>query len=342
MEQLVVNKEDLKYNIEKIKAYARKNSNKEYTLIGVVKGNGYGMDLIKYSKSLVENGINYLSVATLDEALILAENKVSDNILLMSVLNKKEEIEKAVKNEIIITVDSMQNAQIVNELSKKGYNIRVHVKIDTGFGRYGFIYNDLENIVNAIKSMKENKIEVEGIFSHLSDAYRRNNKHTIEQFEHFQNVLRVLKENNIEIKLKHICNSPAFLNYPEMHLNSARIGSAFLGRICAETNIGLRKIGQFEIEIAEVKQVPKGFSISYLDSFRTKRDTRIAIIPIGYLDGYQITQKVDMFRMVDKLRRTFRDIKSFFKKQKLTVIINNKSYDIIGTIRYVSYYSGYY
>lgn len=339
MEQLVVNRGDLKYNIEKIKAYAKKNSNKEYTLIGVVKGNGYGMDLIKYSKSLVENGISYLSVATLDEALMLTENKVSDNILLMSVLNKKEEIEEAVKNEIIITVDSMQNAQIINELSKKGYNIRVHVKIDTGFGRYGFIYNDLENIVKAIKSMKENKIEVEGIFSHLSDAYRKNNKHTIVQFEHFKNVLKVLKENNIDIKLKHICNSPAFLNYPEMHLNSARIGSAFLGRICAETDIGLRRIGQFEIEIAEVKQVPKGFSISYLDSFRTKRDTKIAIIPIGYLDGYQVTQKVDMFRMVDKLRRTLRDIKSLFRKQKLTVLINNKSYDIIGTIRDVSYYS---
>lgn len=337
MEQLVVNKEDLKYNIEKLKSYANNNANGEYTFIGVVKGNGYGMDLIQYSKSLVENDINYLAVATLKEALILAENKVCDNILLMSVLNKTEEIELAVKYGIIVTIDSMQNAKIVNELSKKGYNIRVHVKIDTGFGRYGFVYNDLANIVNTIKSMQANKINVEGIFSHLSDAYRRNNKHTIEQFELFKNVLKVLKDNDIDIKLKHICNSPAFLNYPEMHLNSARIGSALVGRICAEKDIGLRKIGQFEIEIAEVKQVPKGFSISYLNSYKTKRETKIAIIPIGYLDGYQVTQKVDMFRTVDKLRRTVRDIKSLFKKQKITVKINGRIYDIIGTIRNVSY-----
>ena len=338
MKQLVVKKEDLKYNINKIKEFANKNNpDKQYTIIGVVKGNGYGFDLIKYSKFLLENGIEYLAVATLDEAIKLARENICNNILLMSVLNNKDEIEEAVKNNIILTVDSQDNASNINELVKKGYNIRVHIKIDTGFGRYGFVYSDIDNIIAVINSLKSNNVNVEGIFSHLSDAYQKNNKHTIEQFEAFKNVLDKLEENKIDIPLKHICNSSAFLNYPEMHLNSCRIGSAFVGRVCAENNIGLKKIGELEISIAEVKEVPKNFSISYLDTYKTKRNSKIAVIPIGYLDGYHIAQKVDMFRFSDKLRRTFRDIKSFFKKQKLTVVVNEKKYDIIGTIRNVSY-----
>ena len=215
------------------------------------------------------------------------------------------------------------------------------MKIDTGFGRYGFIYDDYENILNTAKSLKPN-VEIEGIFTHCSDAYRKNNKHTLEQFKRFTDVIEKLEANNIKIKLKHICNSPAILNYPEMHLTAARIGSAFVGRVCSENNIGLKKIGELEINIAEVKDIPKGFNISYLNSYKTKDKTRIAIIPIGYLEGYNVTQKTDMFRIADKLRRALHELKSIFKKQKITVVINEKRYNVIGTIRNVPYNSWYY
>lgn len=79
------------------------------------------------------------------------------------------------------------------------------------------------------------------------------------------------------------------------------------------------------------------FNISYLDSYKTKHETGIAILPIGYLEGYNVTQKTDMFRTVDKLRRALREIKNIFKKQKLTTVINQKRYDVIGTIRNVPY-----
>lgn len=327
MKQLVIEKEDLKHNINKVKQFA-KNS----TIIGVVKGNGYGLDLIEYSRFLVNNGIEYLAVATIEEALKLSKENICNNILLMSVINDKTELEQLVKNKIIITVGSNENVKAINELAKKGYNIKVHIKIDTGFGRYGFMHNDQENIIKAIKSLLENNVEIEGVFSHLSDAYQKNNKHTIEQFENFRSVLKALEKNNINISLKHICNSPAFLNYPEMHLNAVRIGSAFVGRVCSENNIGLKRIAELEISIAEVREVPENHTISYLNSYKTKSKTKIAVIPIGYLEGFHIAQKTDMFRMIDKLRRIVREIKSFFKKSKLTAVINDKRYDIIGTI----------
>lgn len=339
MKQLVVNKEDLKHNINRIKDYTKKISNDDnYTIIAVVKGNGYGLGLKEYSEVLVENGIKYLAVATFEEAIELRKKQKDVNILMMSPLYNKQELEETVKNNITIAIDSKENAEAVNELAHKGYNIKVHLKIDTGFGRYGFIYDDYENILNTVQSLKPN-VEIEGIFTHCSDAYRKNNKHTLEQFKRFTDVIEKLEANNIKIKLKHICNSPAILNYPEMHLTAARIGSAFVGRVCSENNIGLKKIGELEINIAEVKDIPKGFNISYLNSYKTKDKTRIAIIPIGYLEGYNVTQKTDMFRIVDKLRRALHELKSIFKKQKITVVINEKRYNVIGTIRNVPYNS---
>lgn len=327
MKQLVINKEDLKHNITKVKTFA-----KGANIIGIVKGNGYGLGLLEYSKFLVDNGIEYLAVATIEEALELSQENITKNILLLSVLNDNKELEQVIKSKITVTVGSLENAKLVNELAKKGYNIKVHIKIDTGFGRYGFLYNDYKNIVQAIKSLRENNVEVEGIYSHLSDAYLKNNKHTIKQFHRFKEVLAVLKQNSIDIKLKHICNSPAFLNYPEMHLNTVRIGSAFVGRVCSENNIGLKKIGELEVSVAEVRKVPKGFSISYLNSYKTKKEAEIAILPIGHMDGFNVAQDTDMFRVIDKIRRIIRAAKSLLKKQRLTALIKGKRYDIIGTV----------
>ena len=235
-------------------------------------------------------------------------------------------------------MDSVENSKILNELAQKGYNIRAHIKIDTGFGRYGFMYDNYDEIISSITSL-DKAIKVEGIFSHFSIAYYKNDEYTKQQFERFNKVINKLEEKGIQIQLKHICNSPAFLNYPEMHLNSARIGSAFVGRVHSENNIGLKKIGEYQVSIAEIRNIPKGFYISYLKSYKTKRDTKIAVLPIGYIDGYNVSAKMDMFRLIDKIRTIVRNVKSLFRKQKLTAVIKGKRYDVIGTIRNVPYNS---
>ena len=263
--------------------------------------------LVQYSKTLIENGIKILAVATVEEAIELRKSKIEADILMLSTVNNIEELKILIENNIIITIGSKKSAEFANEMAKKGNNIRAHIKIDTGFGRYGFVYNDFRTIVETIEGLEKN-IDIEGIFSHFSISYYKDNKWTKEQFNRFIKVLEVLKTNSIEIKLKHICNSPGFINYPEMHLNAARIGSAFLGRVAAEKNIG------------------------YANAYKTKKETKIAVIPFGYAEGYNIGPRNDMFRRIDKLRTFYRTVKSFFKKQSLTVMINEKKYDIIGTL----------
>jgi len=140
----------------------------------------------------------------------------------------------------------------------------------------------------------------------------------------------VLKLNEINIKMMHMCNSPAFLNYPNMRLNAARIGSAFLGRVDCKSHYDLRKIAEIKTNITEIKAVPKGYNIGYLNAYKTKRETRIAIVQFGYFEGYNTGNKQDMFRFVDNLRNALHYAKNIFRKQCLQVNINGKKYNVIG------------
>ena len=326
MNTLIINKSNLTHNINVIKNEINLD---EYTIIGVVKGNGYGLGLEEYTNILIENGIKIFAVASPEEAIKLREINKEIDVLNMSSTAIKEEIENMVNNDIIITIGSNECLETVNEIAKKGKIIRAHIKVDTGFGRYGFLAKD--EIIQAIKKIDSN-VKIEGIFSHFSIAYYKDNEHTKKQYKEFLDVLKLLEENGIDIKLKHICNSPAFINYPEMRLNAARIGSAFLGRVDSQNKLDLIKIGVMKSQVKEIKELPKDFYVGYLNTFKTKTKTRVAIIPVGYKDGFNMTIKNDMFRFVDRLRELKHAIFNLFKNRKILVEIEKKEYPIIGKI----------
>ncbi len=337
MKTVVINKEDLRYNIEKIKEYAEKNlpndNGKKVKIIAVVKANGYGLGIVEYSQFLIDNGIDFLAVSTVEEALRIRQAGITEKqakILMLSSTAVKEDVKTLIENNIILTIGSKESAEIADEIGKEmNKTVKAHLKIDTGFGRYGFIYTNREEIVKAIKPLEN--IKIEGTFTHFSNSYYDDN-YTKTQFDRFIDCIETLKMNGIETGMLHVCNTSAFIKFANMHLNAVRVGSAFVGRISFKNSIGLRKIGYLKSNVAEIKELPKNFNIGYSNAYKTKKNTKVAIIPCGYMDGVNISTGRDMFRGIDKIRYIVRDIKDALKKQQLFVTINGQKCPILGRI----------
>ena len=230
MSTLVINKKDLLENIEKVKELVEKNGKDDkgnsLKIIAVVKANGYGLGIVEFTKILIDKGIKSFAVATKDEAYILREAGIKEEILLLTPNSNKEDIKKLIDNDIILTLSSKEDAKSIESVGKElNKKIRVHLKIDTGFGRYGFIYSNREEMIETLKPLEN--VKIEGTYSHFSVSFF-DEKYTKLQFERFINVIEVLKMNEIETGLLHISNSSAFVKFPYMNLNAVRIGSAFL------------------------------------------------------------------------------------------------------------------
>ena len=327
---LVIEKEDLKHNINQVKKYAKK-SDKNLKIIAIVKSNGYGLGLKEYTNFLLDNGIDFFAVASTEEAIKLREFGLKEEILMMSSTAIEEDVINMIKNNITITIGSKEAKDILIKCIKKtNKKPKIHIKIDTGFGRYGYLYNDTENILKDIKELQK-FAKIEGIFSHFSTSFYKE-KWTRLQYERFLSLINKIEEEGIQIPIKHIANSSSFIRFPEMNLDAVRIGSAFLGRVAVANRLGLKKIGYLESEISEIKLLPKGWNIGYSNTYKTKRETKIAIVPTGYAEVYHMKLESDMLSFKNKIRDIIQAIKKLFKNTNLYVEINNKRYPVLGRI----------
>ncbi|CAM0496714.1 alanine racemase [Thermoanaerobacter kivui] len=257
-------------------------------IMGVVKANAYGHGACQVAKVLIENGVSYLAVATVDEALELRDCGIKSPILIFDytpLTQAKDLIEYHITQTVF-------DIKYVRELGKmalnKGKKAKVHVKIDTGMGRIG--YTDLEIAQREIEEMANMKgIELEGIFSHFSTSDEKDKTYSEMQFDMFKKLLEKLKERKIDIPLKHIANSGAILDIEYSYLDMVRPGIILYGSYPSEEvqkRANLKQTMSFKTKVVYVKEVPEGSYISYGRTFVTKRKSKIATLPVGYADGF--------------------------------------------------------
>ena len=335
MKVLEISRENLKHNIniikKKISEKPLDDYGKKVKIIGVVKGNGYGLDLIQFSKFLINQGIDFLAVSCVEEALELRKAGIDVPVLMLASTAIYGEVRKLIENDIILSIGSVEAANVANEIAKNiNKKVNVHLKIDTGFSRYGFRYDNKNEILDTIHS--NDYLVINGTFTHFSFAYEKKDEYTKKQFDRFIDVIAFLKQNGVETGMLHACNSVAFFRFEFMHLNAVRIGSAFIGRLPIENTRGLKNVAEFKSRISEIKNLPKGATIGYSNSYKLKKYSKIAIIPVGYSDGYNIEKGIDTFKLIDKIRILKHDVQKLFKKECLIVKVKDKSYPVRGRV----------
>ena len=268
----------LEHNINEVKRRAG------VPVWGVVKFDGYSMGLEFMAKLLVKNGIDRLAVVEPKEALSLRNAGITGDILLLRPLAEDSEIKRMIEENVILAVGSEEYLQRVSKTAEAmNKTARIHIKIDTGFNRYGYKSGEYESVCKAYKTPF---VRAEGIMSHFSSAFR-SEETTRAQYDEFVSLLKKLKEDSIDRGMAHISNSAAIYCYDDMRLDAVRVGSAFLGRVAAkhEDAKRLERVGILKSEIVSIKELKQGEKLGYGGKAQTEKDTLSAVVPFGLRDG---------------------------------------------------------
>lgn len=325
MNRYVVDRKALEHNIHAVQEKAG-----DTAIFGVIKGNGYGLQLIDMAQVLKENGICRFAVTGLDEVRALRDNGFTEEeILMMRATCDPLELEVLLEQNATATVGSWECAVAMDQVAEKmGKPFPCHLKIDTGMGRYGFLPENLEEIkqVYALEYLN-----ITGIYTHFHSAFS-SEKDTRAQFASFTGVLDKLGAAGYDLGTRHCCNSSAFLQYPEMYLDAVRLGSALLGRLSFPGDMDLQRIGWCESQVELIREIPKGHTVGYGAAWKAKRPTKIAVCGVGYFHGFGVEKGNDLFRFRDCLRGGLGYVKAFLKKKAFYVTVNGKPARVLGHI----------
>lgn len=324
MKAYVVKHQDLIENIQMLKEQAG-----DVPIWAVLKGNGYGIGIIPLAQTLVDEDIHQFCVTELREVQLLREaGFTEERILLLRSTADATEIAKLLDWNVIMTVGSYETAEVIDRVAAaKDTMAEIHLKIDTGMGRYGFFPADIERMISVYRDMTH--ILVGGVYTHFNCAYGKA-KQTLAQFEQFSKAVKSLQDAGYETGTVHCCNSSAFLRFPQMYCDGVRLGSALLGRVAVKTKLPLHRIGYMEATVEEIRWLPKGHSIGYDGAWTAKGLTRVAVVDVGWYHGVGLEHGDDTYRFVDCLHQILHNLKCMILPPKNLVKINGSTCQTLG------------
>ncbi|WP_040213307.1 alanine racemase [Clostridium polynesiense] len=279
-----INLDNLAHNMREIK---RVTKTKE--IMAIIKADAYGHGAIDVAPVLLENGATSFGVAVITEALELRKSGIKAPIMILGYtpLTFAKEILKYDIEQTVFTFDYAK--ALSNEAEKFGKTAKIHIGLDTGMGRIGFLPSK-ESLEEVYAISKLPNIEIAGLFSHFSSADEEDKEYTYEQMEKFNTFYSALIERGVKINKRHIANSAAVIDLPDTHLECVRPGLILFGYYPSEEihkdKIALKPVLTLKTDVVHVKKVEKDVYISYGRKYRTEKESVIATLPIGYADGY--------------------------------------------------------
>jgi alanine racemase len=271
------------YNIRRIRGLLAPN----VKVLAMIKAEAYGHGMVGVARAAERAGASMLGFASLSEALALDEARSLPRLVVGWTPGWLAEL--AIQNEVACMVCDLETAsEFARAAQAIGKPARVHVKVDTGMHRLGFMPAEAVDAIAKIAAM--NGLMLEGVFTHFAKADEADPSYTYRQFEKFKQVLSEIEARGIHIPIKHCANSPTILRFPEMHLDMVRPGIILHGLDPSEDVVcpsDFKPVLTLKTMIASVKVLPPGSPVSYGGTYITPGYERIAVIPIGYADGFR-------------------------------------------------------
>nr|WP_290667181.1 alanine racemase [Ardenticatena sp.] len=258
-------------------------------LFPVVKANAYGHGAVPVAHAALDAGCAGLCVARLDEGIALREAGIRAPIWLLGWI-PPEQIGAAVEYRLTPTINSMAQAAMLQATTPRGHQVSVHVKVDTGLSRYGLLPDEVVSFVHRLRTF--DRLRLDGLWTHMARADEADPAPTQAQLRRFTDVLHRLREHGVAPRWLHTAASAAILN-PALaraaHFNAVRPGISIYGLPPShdvEWPIHLRPVLSWKARVARVRRLPAGTAISYGGTFVTPKPMRVALVPVGYGDGY--------------------------------------------------------
>ncbi|MCD6169508.1 MAG: alanine racemase [Candidatus Latescibacteria bacterium] len=271
------------HNISEI----RKRVGRERKVLVAVKANAYGHGLVAVARSCTRAGVDMLGVAAVEEALQLRQHGIQCPVLIFNPEESPDGAEEIVKHRITATVYSKEAASTLSKASLRfDLTAKVHLNVDTGMGRGGLRPEEAPAFAEEVAKL--DGLELEGIWTHFPVA-DQDEQFTIDQIKVFTRCLREIEQRVGKIPTVHAANSAATLKCPSSYFDMVRLGIAAYGLEPfkgASKMVTLVPALTLKSQIVHLKQVPPGSGVSYGRRFVAGRPTRIAVVPIGYADGY--------------------------------------------------------
>ena len=261
--------------------------------LGVVKADAYGHGSVQVSRCLQECGADYLAVSSIDEAMELRKNGITMPVLILG-HTPRDQVQKLIENDITQAVTCEAKAiNYSNEAVKLGKTLKVHIKVDTGMSRLGYLCEG-DFFEGGVKGIVEDcqmpGIDAEGIFTHFAVADEDDEEalaYTQHQFELFMRVIDTVEQRwGKKFRLRHCANTGATARYPKTHLDMVRPGLLLYGYGSFAKDLGLEPVMSLKTAVQTIKHYPAGTKVSYGGTYTTTRKTRMGVLPYGYADGF--------------------------------------------------------
>ncbi len=321
----------VKHNYHQIMARISERS----TLMAVIKADAYGLGAVEVAKMLQDEGCNAFAVTTVSEALILRRHGVTGRILVLGPTTE-EEWALSIDAEVELTVSQIDWIPKIDSIASKTHrNAIIHLKIETGMGRTGFSEDKLSDLALVLE--KTSSIYIAGAYTHFARGAQRDHEYTRTQHERFIRSIHKLQESGVIIPTKHVCNSAAFLDFPEYHYDFVRVGTLLGGHFPSPTfasKVNLKDPWIVKSRITHVQKAPKGTYVGYQSIYKTKSETYLAVIPVGYADGFGMEPKLVPQGVFDLAKIIVKNIAALLGLQlgKEKILFRGKAVNVAGKV----------